>query len=112
MGPSGITSNSNPAIIIERCTSFANRGSNLSLYGKGDDARDFVLHGLVSLNGGAADLWREMPSLASPDNFLWNGAQCLNSEGRRLGLDLFYAADSSTVPSARLGRLHRHEGAF
>jgi len=97
-GASGITSNSDPAVIIEACTSYANKGSNISLYGKGDGSRGFRARNLVSLNGGAADNIREMPSLASPDNYFWNGAQCLNSEGRRLTLDLFRASDPTVRP--------------
>jgi hypothetical protein len=97
-GASGITSNSNPAVVIESCTSFANKGANLSLYGKGGEERAFRVRGFVSLNGGAADLYREMPSLAAPDNYFWDGARSLNAEGRRLGVDAFLNADPATMP--------------
>jgi hypothetical protein len=97
-GTSGISSNSNPAIVVESCTAFANAGSNLNLYGKGDGARLFRLSRTVSMKGGTGDVYREMPSLASPDNYLWNGAQSVNSLGQTLTTEIFIAVDTTIVP--------------
>lgn len=100
-GTSGITSNSNPAIIVERCTSYGNKGANISLYGKGDGARLFRASGVISMAGGAGDLYREMPELASADNYFWNGAKSVNSQGRSLSADIFVSPDTSMKPEPR-----------
>lgn len=97
-GAAGITSNSDPAVVLERNTAFGNAGSNISLYGKGTEERRFRAVGNVSMNGGSGDNYREMPTLASVDNYFWNGAQSLNAEGRRLGPDIFESTDTSVVP--------------
>lgn len=100
-GTSGISSNSDPAIIVESCTAFANKQSNFNFYGKGSGPRHFQAKNNISMKGGTADVYREMPELASPDNFFWNGAQCVNSLGRRLDTDIFAGVDPSTVPGRR-----------
>ncbi len=100
-GTSGITSNSDPAIIVENCTSFGNRQSNINLYGKGDGARRFQARNNISMKGAAGDVYKEMPELASSDNFFWNGAQCVNSLGRQLTSDVFVNVDLATVPARR-----------
>ena len=100
-GAAGITSNSNPAIVVERCTSYGNGGRNFAFYGKGDGSRRFVASGNVSMRGGAADDLAEMPSLASPDNWFWNGARCANSLGEALGPDLFASTDLRVAPRMR-----------
>lgn len=97
-GTSGITSNSNPALIIENCTSYGNKGANINLYGKGDGKRLFVVRNVLSFGGGSGDVYREMPELAAPHNFFWNGAACVNSEGRTLGKDAFVSVDMTTLP--------------
>ena len=92
-GASGITSNSNPAVILERCTSYGNKGANVSLYGKGDGARLFKARGFISMAGGIGDVYREMPELASADNYFWNGAASVNAEGAALGAGIFFSVD-------------------
>ena len=96
-GASGITSNSNPALIVERCTSYGNKGANISLYGKGDGARLFRASGVISMAGGTGDLYREMPELASADNYFWNGAASVNIRGLTLGVNIFHSADTAVI---------------
>lgn len=100
-GASGITSNSDPAVVLENNTSFANRGANINLYGKGDGARQFQARGNLSLKGGSSDVYREMPELASVDNYFWTGAQSLNSEGRGASADWFVHTDVKQVPGRK-----------
>ncbi|HCM25325.1 MAG TPA: pectate lyase [Treponema sp.] len=95
---SGITSNSDPAIVLERNTSYGNGQSNITLYGKGDLSRSFVARGNLSMKGGAADAYREMPELASPDNYFWDGARSVNSAGQQLPTGIFVSADLSLMP--------------
>lgn len=94
-GSSGITSNSNPAVIIEKCTSYGNRGANLNLYGKGEGNRSFVVKNFLSLNGGIGDIFKEMPELSDPFNFFWNGAASVNSEGKQLPSNPFVSVNMS-----------------
>jgi len=101
-GTSGITSNSNPAVIVENCTSYGNKGANINLYGKGDGARLFKARGIISMGGGTGDVYREMPELASGDNYFWNGAKSVNAQGQALSADIFVSADTtSIVPEPR-----------
>jgi hypothetical protein len=101
-GASGITSNSNPAVIVERCTSYGNKGANISLYGKGDGARLFRVGGVISMAGGAGDLYREMPEPASADNYFWNGAKSANAEGKTLGVGVYSSVDiAGVIPGQR-----------
>ena len=80
-GKSGITSNSDPAIILRNVTSFRNNTTNVSLYGKGDGSRLFVAEGVVSVDGYDADDVSEMPELESDSNFFFNGGQSMNKSG-------------------------------
>jgi hypothetical protein len=48
--------------------------------------------------GGAGDVYREMPELASPEKYFWNGAQSANSPGQVLTADAFISVDSAAVP--------------
>jgi len=98
-GNVGITSNSNPTIVVERCTSYGNNGSNVALYGKGEGVRAFKVTGLLSMQGSIGDNYREMPALASPDNFFWDGAACVNSSGQTLQRDAFLSTDMTVLPS-------------
>lgn len=100
-GASGITSNSDPAVILENVTSYGNAGANVSLYGKGDGSRLFKATGVISMAGGMADNIREMSELANAFNWFWNGAKCANSEGVELKADTFLSVDLSMVPSMR-----------
>jgi hypothetical protein len=96
-GASGITSNSNPAVTIESCTSYGNRGANINLYGKGEGARLFKARGILSMAGGTGDVYREAPELASADNFFWNGARSVNALGHALSADIFVSADTAGI---------------
>jgi hypothetical protein len=102
-GSWGITSNSNPAVVLERNTAYGNREGNVSLYGKGAGPRMFRATGTLSLKGGSADQFGEMPALASPDNYFWDGARSVNSEGKALSTDIFIRAESKAVPELRPG---------
>ncbi|AEE17572.1 fibronectin type III domain-containing protein [Treponema brennaborense] len=98
-GTSGITSNSDPAIKLENVTSYGNKGANINLYGKGKETeRQFAVSNSISMEGMSADEYKEMPSLAAPGNYFWNGAQSLNSEGRQLTPDVFVSTDTDIVP--------------
>lgn len=98
-GASGITSNSNPALIVEHCTSCANKGANVNLYGKGDGKRFFVVHHLLSYGGDLGDVYREMPELANHTNYFWNGAVSVNSECQQIKSDMFISTNINFTPS-------------
>ncbi|MBP5283634.1 MAG: pectate lyase, partial [Treponema sp.] len=69
-GVNGVTCNSNPGLILDRVTVFGNGGYNIALYGKGDAKqypRTFKTTGIISLNGGAGDNYRERPDLLAKD---------------------------------------------
>jgi hypothetical protein len=104
-GAAGITSNSDPAIVVERCTSFGNRGANVALYGKGDGRRTFRVAGLLSVGGGSADQWREAPELASASNYFWDGARSVNAAESRLGTEAFLSADAALLSRLPDGRI-------
>lgn len=94
----GITSNSDPAIILENNTSFGNAGTNISLYGKGGDLL-FVAENNISMEGGSADNYSGMTSLVTENNFFYDGAQSINSAGVVLSKDIFVSTDMSTTPT-------------
>lgn len=50
----GITSNSCPNVEVTGCTSYGNKGSNISLYSKNTD-KAYVVKDLISYKGGSAD---------------------------------------------------------
>ncbi|WP_149554434.1 pectate lyase [Treponema pectinovorum] len=92
-GLNGVTSNSNPALILDRVTSFGNVNYNISLYGKGKAAaspRTFQATGVLSVNGGSGDNFDSSndPDLASKlaaeNNYFFNGAKSLNSAGQEV----------------------------
>lgn len=100
-GTSGITSNSDPAIIVENCTSFGNKLANINLYGKGTGDRLFKAKNNISMNGSSGDVYREMPELASADNYFWNGAKSINKDGVVLTKDIFESVDMNIVPGRK-----------
>ena len=51
----------------------------------------------ISMAGGMGDVYREMPELASADNYFWNGAKSANSQGYVLGVDIFVSADIAGI---------------
>ncbi len=93
----GITSNSNPAVRVYNCTLYGNGNRNLTLYGKSTGDRDFELSGVVSIAGAISDDIKEMPSLASPTNYLCNGNVGVNSLGERLDSSIFKSVDTKNV---------------
>lgn len=99
---SGITCNSNPALILDHVTSYGNAGYNVSLYGKGSadkNPRTFVADGVLSVNGGMGDNFdpKNAPglanNLASKTNFFFNGSKSLNGEGKEATKDSFADVD-------------------
>lgn len=101
-GANGITCNSNPALIVINCTSFGNEAYNITLYGKGDGERNFKVQNLLSFEGMQGDFYREQPTLAAPDNYFWNGAKALNSEGKELKAnDVFKSTDFKNIVPGR-----------
>lgn len=95
----GITSNSNPSIIIENSTSFANKGANIALYGKGTGERNFEVKKIISLGGALSDNTNEMPELASNDNYFWNGKVSVNAAGEQIDTTIFKSIDLSIIPT-------------
>ena len=95
----GITSNSDPAVIIENNTSYGNKGLNITLYGKGDSKPQFVAKNNISIKGGAADDYSKMTSLKTKDNYFFDGKQSVNSEGKTLTADIFEKVDVQVAPT-------------
>lgn len=98
-GKSGVTSNSNPALVLEKVTSVNNAEYNITLYGKGSGERDYEASKVLSVAGGAADSLEE--ELSSPENFFCDGAAGVNSEGVRISLEVFRSTDSSSRPEIK-----------
>lgn len=98
----GITSNSNPAVIVENSTSYGNKGANITLYGKGDIniiPRTFVVKNVISVGGKSVDNISEMPLLVSNDNYFWNGSTSVNAAGNKVDVAIFNKTDATIVPS-------------
>ena len=57
------------------------------------------------MKGAISDLYKEMPELASPNNYFWNGAKSLNSEGKELGVDIFVSIDMNIIPGRKPDKL-------
>ena len=95
----GITSNSNPALIVENCITYGNKGYNITLYGKGSVERTFAATGIISMNGGSDDNYSEMPSLASDVNYFFAGGKTANVKGEVLTSDIFVSTDTSKLPT-------------
>lgn len=97
-GANGITCNSNPALILDHVTSYGNGGYNVDLYGKGkpeDFPRTFVTTGVISMNGGAGDDYKERPDLLADDTYFFNGAKSQNKSGTVIDKSVFVSADTS-----------------
>lgn len=100
-GTSGITSNSNPNVVLENVTVYGNALRNISLYGKGNGERYFKATGVLSLNGGELDNIEEMPSLKTDTNYFWTGVAAENLAGEKFSKDIFKSTDLSIVPSRK-----------
>ncbi|MBQ4378956.1 MAG: right-handed parallel beta-helix repeat-containing protein [Treponema sp.] len=102
----GITTNSNPALIVENCTLYGNKATNLNLYGKGDAKkypRTATATGVLSAAGNGRDQFDDTKDpdmakrLASDSNFFFNGAEAVNKSGAKLGKDAFVSVDFSSI---------------
>ena len=103
----GITTNSNPALIVENCTIFGNHETNLNLYGKGDAKqypRTAQAKGVLSLAGGnSRDKFDDEKDpdmrkrLADDSNYFYDGARATNKSGKSLGEDAFVSVDFSDI---------------
>jgi hypothetical protein len=51
------------------------------------------------MNGGTGDIYHEMPELASQNNYFWNGAVSINSEGKQLSLNAFISTELRDAPA-------------
>ena len=102
----GITSNSCPDCQIYDCTSFGNAIGDGAVYNVGlntkeTNLKEWVVKGLISTTSTdyttTADL---IPfSYNSEDNFIFNGAESRNSEGKVVTNDWFKSVDVSVVPT-------------
>lgn len=97
-GATGITSNSNPDVVLEKVTSYGNSLRNIALYGKGKAPRNFKAKGVLSINGAESDNFEEQPELASEDNYFWTGACAENKSGQKLKQDIFISIDTKIIP--------------
>lgn len=95
----GITSNSDPAIMIENNTAFGNKGQNITLYGKGNGELKFIAKNNISMNGGQADTYGDLTSLKTKDNYFFNGLKCVNVDGKELKEDIFSSTDVTIMPT-------------
>ncbi|MCR5725314.1 MAG: pectate lyase [Treponema sp.] len=98
----GITTNSNPGLIVDHCTSFANKEANINLYGKGDASaypRTIEVYSTLSINGSGMDKFDESKDpglrgrLEADTNYFFNGAQSMNKSGAKLDASVFVNAD-------------------
>jgi len=96
-GASGITSNSNPSVVLENVTSYGNGNYNITLYGKGTGERYFSTKDCLSLNGGLADNIKEVPDQDTGNNYYFNGAITTNGS-QILDSTIFKSTDTKIVP--------------
>lgn len=98
----GITTNSNPALIVENCTIYGNHETNLNLYGKGDAKqypRTAQSKGVLSVAGNGRDKFDDEKDpdlrkrLADDSNYFYDGAQAINKSGAKLGKEAFVSVD-------------------
>ena len=85
--------NSNPKCIVRNVISYNNWGYNITLYGKGNGEREFVLENVISLKGGGGDNITEQMSLLKDNTYLWNGEKSLNKEGEEIDDVVFVSTE-------------------
>ncbi|MBR7927629.1 hypothetical protein KBI51_05510 [Aerococcaceae bacterium zg-ZUI334] len=90
----GVTSNSNPAVNVYNTISVKNKGTNLSLYGKGKATVTSKVNGLITLDAGKKDVYGNDEVLAGERNYI-NG---VNPKGEKVLDDWFVHTDTSRVP--------------
>ena len=102
----GITTNSNPALIVENCTLYGNKDTNLNFYGKGDAdkyPRAVKASNVLSVNGSGRDKFDDSKDptlrarLDSDNNFFYDGAQSVNKSGAKLGKEAFENVDFKDI---------------
>ncbi|MCR4821914.1 MAG: right-handed parallel beta-helix repeat-containing protein [Treponema sp.] len=102
----GITTNSNPALIVEKCTMYGNKATNLNLYGKGKAEqypRTAQAKGVISMAGEGQDKFDDDkdPSLKKrlldDSNFFYDGARAVNKSGKALDKTSFVSVDFSNI---------------
>lgn len=105
----GITSNSNPNCEVISCTSFNNslngKAYNISLYTSNTNPKAWILTGMLSvvtnastnpeLGSGNGVIY----SLRSESNYIYDGVECVNSEGRAASADWFENIDVAVEPT-------------
>lgn len=91
----GITSNSNPAVVVENTVSAFNGGSNYALYGRGTIERTFEAKNNISYKGGKPDNI-ELESLRQDPSNYFDG-QNINNE--IVGDDWFVSVDINIAPA-------------
>lgn len=108
----GITTNSNPALIVENCTAYGNKVSNLNLYGKGNASqypRTVQVKGMLSAAGLGRDRFDESKDpemkgrLDSDDNYFFDGAEAVNKSGVKLGKEAFVSVDFESIANGLNG---------
>ncbi len=107
----GITSNSCPDCEVISCTSFDNslngKAYNISLYTKSSNEKAWILQGMLSVvkdsvvNPELGSSNGVLYSLKSADNFLYDGAECVNNEGTMCGIGWFVSVDTSVAPERK-----------
>ena len=85
----GITNNSDPAVIVENCSSFDNGGSNFDFSIYNNAKSQFIVNNNISFHllDGMDD--KAVDSLKSPNNYFYTGKTSSNSEGKILTRDDF-----------------------
>ena len=92
----GITSNSDPAIVVINNTSVGNKGTNYSLYGKGSTPLTFVAENNISYKGSSTDSIG-LASLYNATNY-FDG---INTDGEQITDSMFVSVDTSILPDRK-----------
>ncbi len=100
----GITTNSNPALIVDHVTTYGNKAGNITMYGKGkltDSPRTYETHGVLSLRGSSRDnansIDGQQPFLEGDDNYFFNGAQAINKSKEVVDDSIFVNVNFSKI---------------
>ena len=102
----GITTNSNPALIVEACSLYGNKDTNLNFYGKGEAdkyPRTIKASNILSIEGMGRDKFDESKDptlkarLESDNNFFFGGAESVNKSGAKLGKESFKDVDYKNI---------------
>ncbi len=100
----GVTTNSNPALMLENVTVYGNGSYGINLYGKGNAEsypRSFKATGVISLENGSGDKLDEVrkycEELINDDNYFYNGSRAVNKSGVTLDKSIFESYDMSLI---------------